>query len=121
MTDRKFKSMMRYSNAVLEVSTGNPNEGAWFRTNGLTGVSISEADAIEIRDMLIERYGLPKPPTFHEEFKKLEIGQSFTVTDGPNDLLPWRSVKLSDTEYFESCFNKRRHIQWASAGWTIKV
>lgn len=117
----KFKSQLTNSKAVLTVDVDNGAEGAYFMHTGPHGVSVSIEDAKRIRDMLIERYGLPKRQTFAEQFAKLEIGQSFTIKDGPNDPRPWPSIKVSDTQYFESSYKRLRAVEFAFTGWTITV
>ncbi len=93
---------------VNNLTTGN-RELAWLNKAG--------SDALIAA--LTAHFGAPEPVTFHSEFAKLEVGDEFIVRDGPNDPRPWPSVKLSDTEYYEDSYKKRRHIQWASATWTI--
>ncbi len=84
------------------------------------GLRMSRASAIEIRDQLIESLGLPDPITFQSQFEELEIGDEFTIYDGPNDPTPWRAIKITGGSYFNKRLNMVRDPETTAEHWFIK-
>ncbi len=98
---KTFYSQLRGSAKVLTVGTGNPSEGAYFRTTSdLIGISVSIEDAKKIRDMLIERHGLPEPVTFQSQFAELAVGEQFVIRPGYSPHERSNAVKIDDERFF---------------------
>lgn len=99
-TNKKFKSIHAYSSASAEVTVGDNEPGIYLRTNGIDGVSLSAEDAKKIRDLLIERHGLPEPVTFQSQFAELAVGEQFVIRPGYSPHERSNAVKIDDERFF---------------------
>lgn len=119
MGNKFFPSLHAWSEGRVHVNTDNSSEGMYLRTSGVDGVSISVESAKEIRDMLIERYGLPEPVTFQSQFAELAVGDKFTILDGPLDETPWKAIKVSSTQFFNKTLRHLRRAEDITSRYTI--